>query len=346
MKNEKLIVNNNIDVSIIIVSYNCKDYLTDCLRTVRRDIEGSGLKTEVIVVEVSSNDETVEMLKNKEYGWLSYVKAENRGFGAGNNVGMKVAKGKYLFLLNPDTVVEKGTIRFLYDYLEKNNWVGLVGPKLKFGDGNLQISAYDNYPGIISAFLENTLLDRLFYKLFPNTIYPGKLFSRKLHDRKREVAHLLGAAMFMRREIYEQTMGFYEQFFMFREETGWQYRMKLAGWKIVFNPEITVTHFEGGSTGEARRKKNWQRKLDMYLPSVYKYEKKWGGWLRAILVGLIYFFGSIWTLLILGIIWPINNIFGWVVNNCRKKINRSIADIAIYHWAIIIWHVRYLDRWF
>ncbi len=346
MNNEQLIIKAPVDVSIIIVGYNCKKHLIDCLRTVKEDIGGSGLKVEVIVVDNSSNEEINDLIGQGDYGWLEFVRTENRGFGAANNVGLKMAKGKYFFLLNPDTAVEKGVIKYLFDYLEKNNWVGVAGPKLVFGDGSLQISAFDNYPGVISAVLENTLLDRVFYWLFPQTIYPGKLFSKKMHDRKREVAHLMGAAMFMRREVYDQIGGFDENFFMYREETDWQYRMKQAGWKIVYNPEVTVTHFEGCSTGEARFKKDWQRKLDMYLPSVYRFEKKWGGTVKMILVIMAYFLGSIWTLLVLGVIWLINNIFGWVMNEKRQEINRSIGDIAIYHWALIVWHVRYLDRWF
>ncbi|MBU0647635.1 glycosyltransferase family 2 protein, partial [Patescibacteria group bacterium] len=332
-----------VDVSIIFVTYNGKDFFEDCIESVKSDIGDSKLNVEVIVVDNGSTDGMRELSKKSGHKWIRWVLSDNVGFSGGNNKGMKVARGKYLFLLNADTVLKKGTLKSLYDYLEENKEVGVVGPQLRFGDGSLQISGYDNYPDLISGFLENTLLDRVFYKLFPNNFYPGKLFSRHMHDQEREVQHLLGAAMFLRGEVYRQTKGFDERFFMFREETDWQRRIRQEGWKIMYYPKIKVTHFEGGSTGQARFKKQWAKKLDYYLPSVYGFEYKWGGWWSSWLLILIYFLGSIFTLFVLLPIFLLNNIFGWVVSGFWKKVNQSVYDIAIYHWAIIKWH---FGRWF
>lgn len=332
------------DISIITVSYNCKKYLQECLQSVAEEIKNCGLNVEMIVVESESTDGTKKLIGLKKYKWVKWMEVKNRGFGAGNNVGMKIAKGKYIFLLNPDTKIVKNALNEMFEYMQMHEDIGVLGPRIVYGDGSLQISAYDSYPGLWSAFLENTLLDRLGYWLFPKWIYPGKLFSRALHTKKqREVAHLLGAALMVRKLVYEVVGGFDERFFLYRDETDWQYRIKLAEWKIVYYPLATVIHFEGKSTGDTRfKKENWMRKLDMYLPSVYKYQNKWGGWISEYLLWMIYVLGSVWTILVLMVVGIVNNTLGWVVNRWREKINKSIVDIVSYHWAILYWHVRKL----
>lgn len=334
-----------IDISIVTVSYNCHEYLIDCLESLRQDKISNGLNIEVIVVDNNSTDGTKKMIGLKKYAWVKWIEAENHGYGAGNNLGLKKARGKYIFLLNPDTKIKKGNLWKLFEYMETHEGVGIVAPKLVFGDGSLQVNAFDAFPGLISGWLENTLFDRFFYWLWPDKIYPGKLFSKSLHDQEREVAHVLGAAMFCRREVYECAGGFDERFFLFREETDWQRRIRKCGYKIVFWPEVVIKHFEGKSTGEARLKsENWMRKLNWYLPSVYKYQKKWHGDLSTLILICFYFFGSIWTLLVLGVIFVVNNLLLWVKPIWRSKINKSVRSIAIYHWAIIYWHLGRFSR--
>jgi N-acetylglucosaminyl-diphospho-decaprenol L-rhamnosyltransferase len=332
-----------MDISIIIVSYNCKSYLQRCLQSVRADIQHSGLAVEVIVIDNDSTDGTRDLMKMKKYGWVRWVKTKNNGFGAGNNIGLKKANGQYIFLLNPDTEIEPGALWKLREYLRENPTVGVVGPRLVYGDGSLQISAFDSFPGWWSALTENTLLDRLLFRLFPRTIYYGKQYSRALHDRERQVAHLLGAALFCRREVYEQVGDFDEQFFLFREETDWQRRIRLAGWQMAFFPGVTVTHFEGKSTGDSRHKlAAWCKKLNSYLPSVYKYQAKWyGDWTAGVLVA-IFVGGAIWTELLLLLCLVINNTIGWLLGKRRVRINKSIYNIGYYHWAVLQWH---LSRW-
>ncbi|MFA4930533.1 MAG: glycosyltransferase [Patescibacteria group bacterium] len=328
------------DVSVVFVTYNGRDFFENCIASLREDIRSSKLMVEVIVVDNGSTDGMRELSGKEEYNWIKWILSDNVGFSGGNNRGMKVAQGKYILLLNADTLITKGTLRSLYSYLDNHASVGVVGPQLRFGDGSLQVSAYDSYPNLLTGFLENTLFDRLLYWLFPYTIYPGKLFSRRMHDREREVKHILGAAMFLRREVWEQTEGMDERFFMYREETDWQRRIGQAGWKIMFYPTVIITHFEGGSTGQTRFKKQWDKKLDYYLPSVYGFENKWHGWLSSWLLVIIYVFGSLWILIVLLPTFMINNLFGWMVPRWWQTINRSITDISIYHVAVLKWHVK------
>lgn len=330
------------DVSIIIVSYNCRIYLEKCLQSIKKDIVNSGLDIEVIVVDNDSKDGTRNMFDQKKFQWVNWVAAKNNGYGAGNNIGMKMSRGKYIFVLNPDTEIKNGFLWKMFRYMEEHRDVGVVGPRVVYGDNSLQISAYDNFPGLISAILENTLMDRLFYYLFPYWIYPGKLFSRKLHNKEREVKHLLGAALFFRNEVYDMIGGFDERFFLYREETDWQYRIRIIGWKIVFYPKATVIHYEGVSTGQAWSDRKWMSKLDVYLPSVYKYHMKWQGWFYMWVVMMIYFLGSIFTMMILCLIFLFFNTIGWLIPGLRKKIMKSISSIVTYHLAIVIWHIK---RW-
>jgi len=339
MKEKKEI---KVDVSVIIVSYNCRDYLRQCLMSLEKEIKHSGLKVETIVVDNSSTDGTNKMIGLKKYGWVKWIEAENNGFGAGNNLGIKESKGDYIFLLNPDTELKEGCIWQCFEYMQMNKEVGVLGPKVVYGDGVVQISAFDNFPGVISAWLENTLLDRVLYKLWPKRNYPGKLFSRSWHinGQIREVAHVLGAAMWVRRSAYRLVGGFDEKFFLFREETDWQYRIRLAGWHVVYFPEAEVIHYEGKSTGEARfKKESWMKKLNWYLPSVYLFQKKWGSDWSLWWVWAAYVFGSIWTIIVLFFLWLINNTVGWVAGSWRGRINNSIGNIVVYHWAILAWHV-------
>jgi GT2 family glycosyltransferase len=339
---EKRFKKINFDVSIVIVSYNCKEYLRKCLWSVEKEIKRSGLQVETIVVDNDSIDGTKKLKDLKMFDWVKWIDVPNRGFGAGNNVGMKESRGDYLFLLNPDTELTEGSLWKCYEYLQMNKEVDVLGPRLEYDDGTVQISAFDNFPGIISAFLENTLLDRVFYKILPNVVYPGKLFSRSMHQKGkvREMAHVLGAAMWVKRSIYKLSGGFDEKYFLFREETDWQYRIKLAGGRIVYFPKAVVIHHEGKSTGEARFKKDsWQKKLNWYMPSVYYFQKKWGGDWSMWLVWGCYIFGSMWTILILILLVILNNTLGLVLGGYRNKINKSIGNIIVYHWAMLSWHV-------
>lgn len=315
-----------------------------CLDATRKVIDSTDLAVEMIVVDNNSTDGTKNLSKDEKYGWVRWVDADNRGFAAGNNRGMELARGDYFFLINPDTEIELGILDKLVEFVRQRNEVGLVGPRLVYGDSSLQISALDSEPSLLTAFWENTLLDRVMYRLFPKWIYPGKYFSVSMHDRTRQVDHVLGAAMFLSRRVYDKVGALDEQTFFFsREESDWQKRIKQAGWKIIYWPEVTVIHHEGKASGEARFTQNWSNKLDLDLPAAFRYERKWRGEWSAFALMLIYWFGSIWTILVLIPVYLLISIFGLMWSKKREKWLHSIVYIMYYHWHIIKWLVR---RWF
>jgi len=328
---------NLIDVSIITVSYNCREYLQQCLAAVRKVIDQTELSVEMIVVDNDSTDGTKNFINDEKYRWVKWIESPNLGFAAGNNRGMESARGKYFFLINPDTEIPEGILDQLVAFIGDRPRTGLVGPRLVFGDGTLQISALDSEPTLLTAFLENTLLDRVFYRLFPFWIYPGKYFSAKMHDRTRVVDHVLGAAMFLPREVYEKVGPLDSNFFFSREESDWQKRIKMAGWEIVYWPEVTVVHHEGKASGEARFTQNWSNKLDLDLPAAFRYERKWRGSVSAFILMLIYWCGAVWTLEVLLILYVIVSLLGGFFPFKKDKWLHSIIYIMHYHWNILKW---------
>jgi len=242
-----------MDISIIIVSWNVRELLQKCLGSV-----GSGQwtetqalttlhrprSTEIIVVDNASSDNSVEMLRAEFPDARVIANTENAGFTRANDEALAMAQGRYLFLLNPDTELRPGALQTLFDYAETHPRVGIVGPQLFYGDGSAQ-SSRRRFPTLATAFLESTKLQQWFPRSRVLTRY-YMLDTRD--DATQEVDWINGAAMFVRRAVYEQIGGFDEAFFMYSEELDWCYRAKQAGWQIAYLPTAQVTHYEGKSS--------------------------------------------------------------------------------------------------
>jgi len=238
--------------SVIIVSWNVRELLRRCLASVNSQQStvfsiqsaDSSLNTEIIVVDNASADGTVEMLRAEFPNGRVLANSENVGFTRGNNQALAVAQGHYLFLLNPDTELRPGALQTLIDYMDAHPRVGIVGPRLFYGDGTPQ-SSRRRFPTLATAFLESTKLQQWFPRKRALTRY---YMLDTPDDATQEVDWINGAAMFARREMYEQIGGFDEAFFMYSEELDWCYRAKQAGWQIVYLPTAQVTHYEGKSS--------------------------------------------------------------------------------------------------
>jgi N-acetylglucosaminyl-diphospho-decaprenol L-rhamnosyltransferase len=245
-----------MDISIIIVSWNVRDLLRQCLRSVASrqstvDSRDSSLttvdgrrSTEVIVVDNASRDGTVEMVRAEFPDARVMANVENAGFTRANNQALAVAQGRYLFLLNPDTELRPSALRTLYDYAEQHPRVGIIGPQLFYGDGSVQ-SSRRRFPTLATAFLESTRLQQWFPR---NRVLSRYYMCDTRDDATQEVDWINGSAMFVRRAVYDQIGGLDEGFFMYSEELDWCYRAKQAGWQIVYLPTVQVTHYEGKSS--------------------------------------------------------------------------------------------------
>ncbi len=242
-----------MDLSIIIVGWNVRELLRNCLWSVVSGqwLDGKSLptnhcppSTEIIVVDNASADGTVEMLRTEFPGVRVLANSENVGFTRGNNQALAVAQGRYLFLLNPDTELRPDTLQTLRDYAETHPHAGIIGPRLFYGDGTPQ-SSRRRFPALATAFLESTKLQQWFPR---NRVLSRYYMLDTRDDATQEVDWINGAAMFVRREVYAQIGGLDEAFFMYSEELDWCYRAKKAGWQIVYLPTAQVTHLEGKSS--------------------------------------------------------------------------------------------------
>lgn len=247
------------DLSVVIVSYNVRDLLADCLDSMQAGgarIAGrgngppDGVQTEVFVVESGSSDNTGDMLR-ESYPWVRLIEpGRNTGFAGGNNLGIDASRGRYVLALNPDTRPLDGALSAMVDYMDAHPEVGALGPQLLNPDGTIQPSRR-RFPTLWTAFCEDTV----FMPLAPRRIFV-RYFMRDTDDEQTvEVDWVQGTALLARREAIEQVGGFDEQFFMYSEEIDWQRRIKAAGWRVVHLSEAQVIHYGGKSSEQvgARR---------------------------------------------------------------------------------------------
>lgn len=270
-------------LSIIIVSWNTRDLLRRCLQSI--EAQRGDLRVEIIVVDNASHDGTPAMVRD-EFPQVRLIETgANLGFSAGNNVGMRAAQGDWFLLLNPDTEMVGDALQRLIATLEDNPFVGVVGPRVQYGDGTEQVTRH-RFPllwtlGSAStpiAALMAPLLNRFYYQIKPATT---PLFSD----------WLTGAALLLRREVYAQVGGFDEQFFMYFEETDWQRRIKAAGWTILYEPNALIVHHEAQSSGQVGGKRDF-----IFNRSRLRYAAKWHGTLATC-------FLSLWLRLLYGMEW-------------------------------------------
>lgn len=233
-------------LSIIIVSWNAKDYLENCLKSVFGTIKG--IDFEVIVVDNASTDGSPEMV-SANFSDVKLIKNDrNIGFGPANNCGIKDTSGDYILLLNPDTLLLENSVANLVNFIRKEETIGVVGPKILNPDGTVQYECARNFPTPLTEFFVLTTL----YKRFPRS----KIFGRYLmsywdHSQEREVESISGSCALIKRSALNEVGLFDECFFMYSEETDLFYRIKKKGWKIYFVPSAEIIHHWGKSTQQA-----------------------------------------------------------------------------------------------
>ncbi len=237
-----------IDVAVIIVSWNVRDYLSACLRSVFADLRLSGLQGEVWVVDNASTDGTVDFVRNVFPSVHVIANETNVGFGAANNQGMRVAaehNPRYYFLLNPDTLLRPGAITHLVACLAERPNAGIAGARLVYGNGTFQHSAF-HFPGLMQLIFDLFPLPARLYETPLNGRYPTHLYEP--HRPPFAVDFALGATMMVRAAVAEATNGFDESFHMYCEEIDWSWRVHESGWKIYTVPAAEVVHYGGEST--------------------------------------------------------------------------------------------------
>ncbi len=233
----------NIQISIIIVNYNVREFLNNCIESIYKS--KINVNYEIIVVDNNSQDNSVELLSPK-YPDIKFIQLnENLGFSKANNIGFNNALGKYILILNPDTLLHNYTLQKMYDFLNSDEQIGAAGCKVLNSDLSFQSACRRSFPTPWNSFCKLFGLQNI----FPNS----KLFSQynltyKSIDETYQVDALIGAFIFTKKTVIDKIGGFDETYFMYGEDLDLCYKIKNTGLKIYYFHETSIIHFKGEST--------------------------------------------------------------------------------------------------
>jgi len=232
-----------VDLSIIIVNYNVKEFLQNLLNSLIKAT--ANISSEIIVVDNASDDGSVQVIKKRFPEIKLIANKKNVGFGSANNQALELSEGKFIVLINPDTLVKEDTFDKLLNFFNSTPKAGLAGCKVLNPDGTLQLACRRGFPKPWTSFTKVFGLS----KLFPHS----KLFARYnltyLDENKTyEVDAISGAFMMMRREVFNEIGGFDTKFFMYGEDLDFCYRTQQAGYKVYYFSDTEIIHFKGEST--------------------------------------------------------------------------------------------------
>lgn len=258
------------DISFIIVNWNTRELLLQCVASVYQT--ASDISIEIIVVDNGSRDDSIKALREKFPQVHCIANSENRGFGAANNQGFGMMKGRYALLLNTDATLTPGALEILYKFMETRPDVGMACGQLLNPDGSKQ-NSHAAFPSMLSLMVNESLLKWLL---------PGKFPSKYHHyDQPLPVDSCVGACMIVRKIAMDQVGFFDERYFFFFEETDWARQFWEHGWKVFFVPQARVIHAQGQSAGT-----NVLARILFYY-SRYQYLRKWHPRQYPIMKGII-----------------------------------------------------------
>jgi GT2 family glycosyltransferase len=259
------------DVSIIVVNYNHKYFPRMCVEAIQKS--KVDFSYEIIFVDNDSKDESINYLREMdEKGDITLIESgANLGYGRGNNLGVEHAQGEYIIISNPDIFVKEDTMQNLYDYFKKHPEIGLIGPRLRYYNGEIQASCR-RHMSFTDLIIKRTPLQKL------------PRFKRRLkhylmedydHDTVQEVDLITGAYFMMRRDVYNQIGGFDPRYFLFMEDYDLCRTVHQAGYQVVYYPKSEAQHYHKRLSGGnvlwlLTRKVFW-----IHLSSACKYFWKW-----------------------------------------------------------------------
>lgn len=234
-----------MDLSIIIINWNSKGYLRECLKSIPQ--AATGLECEVLVIDNASYDGAAQMLA-QEFSHVTFIQSDrNLGFSAANNRAARQAKGDFLLFLNPDTIVMGKSLGTLVDALRKLPHAGAVGAKLLNTDRTLQTSCVQSFPTVLNQMLDCEMLRRR----FPRSTLWGMAALFDGSHQPAPVEAISGACFMVKRHVFDRLGGFDERYFMYSEDIDLAYRIHREGFNCYYVPEATVIHHGGGSSKSA-----------------------------------------------------------------------------------------------
>jgi GT2 family glycosyltransferase len=300
-----------MDISIIIVNWNTKDLLRNCLNSIYQTVQNITL--EIIVVDNASHDGSVAMLR-EEFPQVTIIEnTTNRGFGAANNQAINIMKGRYALLLNTDTILAEDAVYELFSFMEAYPDAAMACGQLLNADGSKQ-NSIANFPNLLTLFLNTPLLEYLFPKRYPSKRYDYKW--------PIEVDSGIGASLLVRKQAIDKVGMLDERYFFFFEETDWALQMKTAGWKIYHVPSAFIYHLQGQSIGRDVRSR-----IEFYR-SRYQFFKKWKSHSYYQLISFVIF---------------VRTIINWLLTSFGNLVtlftNKNLRNKWVVNSKLILWHL-------
>jgi GT2 family glycosyltransferase len=232
-----------MELSVIIVSYNVKDFLERCLDSVRSAVER--IECEIFVVDNNSADGSAEMLKRQFPEVKLIANRINSGFSVANNLAIRKSSGQFMLLLNPDTLVEKDTFQKCIDFMNSHPDAGALGVRMINGEGKYIPESKRAFPSAQTAIFKTTGLSHL----FPHSPLINRYYLPQINEMETSLTEVIsGAFMFLRREALEKSGPLDEDFFMYGEDIDMSFRLIKTGYHNYYFPGARIVHFKGRST--------------------------------------------------------------------------------------------------
>ena len=293
-------------ISIVIVNYNVKYFIRQCLQSIFKSQVDAEL--DVIVIDNNSKDGSVEMIR-QEFPQVRLVdNKENVGFSKANNQGFEIARGDFILILNPDTIIEESTLQICLDYCYSNKDVGAIGVKMLDGSGQFLPESKRGFPTPLQSLFKLIGISKIFKS---SARFNGYYLGHLSEDETHNIDVLTGAFMFIPTPVIQAVSGFDEDYFMYGEDIELSFQIKALGKKIIYLPDSSIIHFKGEST----KKSSIQYLKNFYgAMAIYASKRHEGsGWIWNVILRL----GIFITALVA------------VFRNVMQKILRPIIDLAI-----------------
>ncbi|TMV50788.1 glycosyltransferase family 2 protein [Paenibacillus mesophilus] len=267
-----------MDLSIVIVNYNTKELTLTCLQSLYQS--KTTYKYEIILIDNCSVDGSVQSAFELYPRVNLILNAENVGFSKANNQGIDIAKGRFILLLNSDTVVEPDTLEAMLRFMDDHPEVGASGCKVVLPDGTLDKACRRGFPTPLTTFYYVLGLSKLFSKSPRFNSYHMEYLNE---DEAYPIDCLVGAFMMVRREVIEQVGKLDERFFMYFEDTDWCFRIQKAGWINYYYPKTKITHFKRGSSRGRPYRITYEFHRAMKLFYDKHYREKYPFWVTVLM---------------------------------------------------------------
>lgn len=272
-----------LNLSVVIVNYNTGHLLADCLRSLLAS-QGS-FTCQVTVVDNGSSDGSTTLVRQKFPQVHPLENQGNMGYAYANNQGLKSRRARYYLLLNPDTILPTDALEKMLAFMEERPEAGIAGPKLVMADGRLDLACRRGFPTPQVSFYRMVGLSRLFPRSRRFARYNLTYLDP---DQVTEVDSVVGAFMMIRDEVLRQIGYLDEEFFLYGEDLDFAYRAKEAGWKVYYNPEVTVLHYKRQSSQQNKERAHYEFYRAMHLFYRKHYASTTPFWLHLlVLLGLI-----------------------------------------------------------